>query len=68
MCQGNEAKKGNYGRELLRYYQLVDSDAADRELQTAVLANALVNPTTADSLISLELMLKRARVQFEPAH
>ncbi len=46
MCQGNEAKKGNYNKKLLRYYQLVDSDIINKKLQTAVLANTLINLIT----------------------
>ena len=37
--------KGNYAREMIRYLQLVDDDAVDKEIADYILLNALVNPS-----------------------
>jgi hypothetical protein len=42
--QAPSGAAGNYARELIRYLNWVDTDATEKELQDAILANALVNP------------------------
>jgi hypothetical protein len=45
LFQAPSGRKGNYAREMIRYLQLVDSEAVKSEVADYILLNALVNPS-----------------------
>jgi hypothetical protein len=45
LFQASSGGKGNYGREMIRYLHLVDSNAVTKEVADYILLNALVNPS-----------------------
>jgi hypothetical protein len=45
LFQAPSGGKGNYAREMIRYLQLVDSNAVKRDVADYILLNALVNPS-----------------------
>lgn len=66
ILQALSARKPKYAREMLRQYHIFDTSSAHPDLQTAYLANALVNLCSLPHILyEIDLLLEQQNGEFK---